>query len=83
MMGRVDTEQKEDEAARWRFAKAITARRNALNLSQVRLAQKAKLPRRMIEYLEAGERWPQMQNFMRLCRGLDVKPSVLLGSIGL
>jgi transcriptional regulator with XRE-family HTH domain len=83
LVTRDEVDRAKDEALRWQFAKYVAARRKMLGLSQVRLAQRANLPRRMIEYVESGERWPQTPNFFRLCHGLNVKPSVLLEDIGL
>lgn len=68
---------------KWRFAKLVAARRAALNLTQVEFARRAGLSQRIVQYVETGDRWPQMQNFIKTCEGLGMSPSDALKEIGL
>jgi transcriptional regulator with XRE-family HTH domain len=61
----------------------IAKRRKALGYSQPRFALAAGVPPRMIQYLEAGERWPMIPNLAKICGPLNVQLSTLLKEIGL
>lgn len=76
-------EQKVNYARKWRFAKFVAARRAHLGLTQVQFARRSNTSERIVQYVETGERWPQMQNFILVCEGLGMKPSDVLKEIGL
>lgn len=60
------------------LAKRIRGRRNELNLSQEKLAEKCSFDRTYISLLERAKRNPSYLNLIKLCVGLEIELSTLL-----
>ena len=57
----------------------IRKRREQLGLSQEKLAEICEFDRTYISMIERGKRNPSFQNLLRLCLGLNIKISKILG----
>jgi DNA-binding XRE family transcriptional regulator len=64
-----------------RFARNLREQRLRSGLTQERLAYVCNLHRTEISLLERGEREPRLTTIVRLARGLDVAPAVLLDGV--
>ncbi|MDS1116368.1 helix-turn-helix transcriptional regulator [Gordonia westfalica] len=60
---------------------AITARREALGISQQGLARAAGTSRTFLRGIEAGERGPTVVTLTHIARALDTTPSTLIADI--
>ncbi len=60
---------------------AITARREALGISQLGLARAAGTSRTFLRGIEAGERGPTVVTLTKIARALDTTPSALIDAI--
>ena len=60
------------------LAKKIKKRRNELNLSQEKLAQKCNFDRTYISLLERAKRNPSYLSLLKLCVGLEIELIELL-----
>lgn len=63
------------------LATRIKKRRNVLNISQEKLAEKCGFDRTYISLLERAKRNLSVTNLMRLCNGLELEMSDLLKDI--
>jgi transcriptional regulator with XRE-family HTH domain len=63
------------------FARNLREQRTRAGLSQERLAYVCNLHRTEISLLERGEREPRLSTIVRLARGLEIPPAVLLEGI--
>ena len=64
-----------------KFGAAIRARRENLGLSQERLAELSDMHRTYIGGIERGERNISLENTIKLCQALQIKPSALFKSL--
>jgi transcriptional regulator with XRE-family HTH domain len=60
------------------LAKKIKKRRNELNISQEKLAQKCDFDRTYISLLERAKRNPSYLSLLKLCSGLEIELIELL-----
>jgi len=66
---------------REKFGAAVRARREDLGFSQEQLAELAGMHRTYVGSIERGERNVSLENIVKLCEALQIKPSVLMGSL--
>ncbi|MEA2016927.1 MAG: helix-turn-helix transcriptional regulator [Campylobacterota bacterium] len=64
-----------------KLAEKIKARRNELNISQEKLAEKCSFDRTYISLLERSKRNLSFSNLNKLCNGLEISLSDLLKGI--
>jgi transcriptional regulator with XRE-family HTH domain len=67
-----------DEVLLKKLAEKIKKRRNELNISQEKLAQKCNFDRTYISLLERAKRNPSYLSLLKLCRGLEIELIELL-----
>jgi transcriptional regulator with XRE-family HTH domain len=70
-----------DETLLHELAQKIKKRRNELNISQEKLAEKCDFDRTYISLLERAKRNPSYLSLVKLCNGLEIELSELLRSI--
>jgi transcriptional regulator with XRE-family HTH domain len=70
-----------DERLLHELAQKIKKRRNELNISQEKLAEKCDFDRTYISLLERAKRNPSYLSLVKLCNGLEIELSELLRSI--
>jgi len=63
------------------LAHKIKTRRNELNISQEKLAEKCNFDRTYISLLERAKRNPSFLNLKKLSLGLDIELSILIRDI--
>jgi len=63
------------------FAERLKSARDLRELSQGKLASRAKLPASSISHFEAGSRKPSFENLGRLANALKVSTDFLLGRV--
>ena len=66
---------------REKFGAAVRARREDLGFSQEQLAELAGMHRTYVGSIERGERNVSLENIVKLCKALRIKPSSLMGSL--
>jgi transcriptional regulator with XRE-family HTH domain len=66
---------------REKFGAAVRARREDLGFSQEQLAELAGMHRTYVGSIERGERNVSLENIVKLCEALRIKPSSLMGSL--
>lgn len=66
---------------REKFGAAVRARREDLGFSQEQLAELAGMHRTYVGSIERGERNISLENIVKLCEALPIKPSSLMGSL--
>lgn len=71
-------EKKEKENSLLNLANAIKRRRQELQLSQEKLAERCGFDRTYISLLERAKRNPSFLNLEKISRGLNTKLSILL-----
>jgi transcriptional regulator with XRE-family HTH domain len=69
---------KDDDELLQTFGTTVRRRREALGLSQEKLAELAGLHRTYVSSLERGNRNVSVVNIVRLARALDTRPAKLL-----
>ncbi|MEQ8383099.1 MAG: helix-turn-helix transcriptional regulator [Coleofasciculus sp. A1-SPW-01] len=66
---------------REKFGADVRARREELGFSQEQLAELAGMHRTYVGSIERGERNISLENIVKLCEALQIKPSSLMGSL--
>ncbi len=66
---------------RQKFGSAVRAKRENLGFSQEQLAELAGMHRTYVGSIERGERNVSLENIVKLCEALRIKPSSLMGSL--
>jgi transcriptional regulator with XRE-family HTH domain len=66
---------------REKFGAVVRARREDLGFSQEQLAELASMHRTYVGSIERGERNVSLENIVKLCEALRIKPSSLMGSL--
>ncbi len=61
-----------------KLGRAVRKERETLGISQEELAEKAKVHRTYIGFIERGERAPNIENLVKLAKGLGMKAYELL-----
>ena len=65
--------------SKWQYnGKAIRTYRLSQEMSQADLAKATGLLPSAISHFECGRRTPSLKNFCKLCKALEVPPSILL-----
>ena len=64
-----------------KFGAAVRSRREDLGFSQEQLAELAGMHRTYVGSIERGERNVSLENIVKLCDALRIKPSSLMGSL--
>ena len=64
-----------------KFGAAVRARREKLGFSQEQLAELAGMHRTYVGSIERGERNVSLENIVKLCKALRIKPSSLMSSL--
>jgi transcriptional regulator with XRE-family HTH domain len=67
---------------RQQFGLNLAAERKTAGLSQEDLAFRADLHRTEVSLIERGLREPRLETFLKLSRGLGVRPATLIDGIG-
>jgi transcriptional regulator with XRE-family HTH domain len=70
-----------DETLLHELAQKIKKRRNELNISQEKLAEKCDFDRTYISLLERAKRNPSYLSLVKLCNGLEIELNELLRSM--
>ncbi|RTL03795.1 XRE family transcriptional regulator [Candidatus Dependentiae bacterium] len=64
---------------KYEFAHHLKTLREQRGMSQIELAQKAKVPASSISHFEAGKREPSLQNFFAICDALNTTADYFMG----
>ena len=64
-----------------KFGTAVRSRRENLGFSQEYLAELASMHRTYVGSIERGERNVSLENIVKLCKALQIKPSSLMSSL--
>ena len=59
-----------DVQRRRQFGALIRARRVAMNMKQIDLAEKVKISNKTLFNIESGQNWPSMMVYVKMCREL-------------
>jgi transcriptional regulator with XRE-family HTH domain len=66
-----------------KFGARVRARREALGLTQAKLAEKAGVTSNYVGVLERGLKLPTLDTLVKMARALDLRPAELLGDLQL